>query len=176
MAYNFTLRSVSCKIAKWMAWFLLELMGCVIRVLGFSTQWLEKLQEWVEGWKSLLERNTVEWINDYLSDEDDTSEQGEFINVNNYRRKKGFTKRLAREAYQHFGPRKLNDANRLVTRKWMVKWVDENNTTMRIKDKIDVVDGALFLSFVPSDEFMRCERMAEQEPYLDLVPTGAETK
>ncbi len=145
----------------------------VLKIVGISTRWLDKFKEWLDGLKEKLEVEAAEWIQEYMSNEDDFTE--EFLGRTNLCRGR-CTRRLAREAYLHFGPRKLNTANLLVTRKWMVKWIEEQNTSIRVVDKITIIDGALFMSFIPSDAYLHGEEMSSTDAYLDLVPTGADPK
>lgn len=167
------LTRVMLRCVRFFLWFVLQNLACIARAFGLGAQWLESANEWVVGLKAVAERSAAKWVDDYLTEKD---EDVDFVHVKRGKGRKPFTKRLAREAYHHFGPRKLNDANRIVTRKWMVRWVEENTNTMRIADKISVVDGALFLSFIPSDIYMQCETFTQSETYSDLVPSGADQK
>jgi hypothetical protein len=50
----------------------------------------------------------------------------------------------------------MSEANILVTRKWLVKYLEDDKfKDMRTVDKALAIDRAVFLSFVPSDEFRR---------------------
>jgi len=67
-----------------------------------------------------------------------------------------FAAAVSKHAYLKFGNRKMTEANILVTRKWIVKYLEDDKfKDMRTVDKALAVDRALFLSFVPSDEFRR---------------------
>jgi len=62
-----------------------------------------------------------------------------------------FAMALAKEAYLKFGARPLTQANTLVTRKWLTKFLEgEKYRDMRTCDKIIAIDRAMFLSFVPT--------------------------
>lgn len=62
-----------------------------------------------------------------------------------------FAMALAKEAYLKFGARPLTQANTLVTRKWLVKYLEgAQYKDMRTCDKIIAIDRAMFLSFVPT--------------------------
>lgn len=58
---------------------------------------------------------------------------------------------VAKAAYLKFGRRNMSEANLLVTRKWIVKFLeDPKYVDLRVADKCIAVDRALFLSFVPT--------------------------
>jgi hypothetical protein len=62
-----------------------------------------------------------------------------------------FATALAKQAYLKFGKRDLTPANEMVTRKWLVKYLEgEQYRDMRTSDKLLAVDRALFLSFIPT--------------------------
>jgi len=62
-----------------------------------------------------------------------------------------FAMALAKEAYLKFGARPFTQANTLVTRKWLVKYLEGDQfVDMRTCDKIVAIDRAMFLSFVPT--------------------------
>jgi hypothetical protein len=65
-----------------------------------------------------------------------------------------FASALAKEAYFKFGARPMTEANVLVTRRWLQKLLAEPKyKDLRTCDRIVALDRALFLSFVPTDEF-----------------------
>lgn len=71
---------------------------------------------------------------------------------------------LAKEAYLKFGKRPLNEANTLVTRKYLVKFLEqEDYADLRTVDKILAIDRALFLSFVPTIVFNDMKVVAEEK-------------
>lgn len=62
-----------------------------------------------------------------------------------------FAMSLAKQAYLKFGKREITPANELVTRKWMVKYLEGKEfADMRVADKVLAIDRAIFLSFVPT--------------------------
>lgn len=64
-----------------------------------------------------------------------------------------FAVAIARVAYNKFGQREFNNANVLVTRKWIQKLIDEEYKDLRNCDKNIAIDRALFLSFIPTKSF-----------------------
>lgn len=65
-----------------------------------------------------------------------------------------FAREVARAAYNKFGERKPSEANLLVTRRWIQKYLEgEMYKDLRNIDKNIAIDRALFLSFVPTKEF-----------------------
>lgn len=68
-----------------------------------------------------------------------------------------FAVSIAKLAYLKYGARPMSPANIIVTRKWIVKLLDSDYPDLRTADKIVAVDRALFLSFVPSKDFLEME-------------------
>jgi len=65
-----------------------------------------------------------------------------------------FAASVAKVAYNKFGERKMTEANILVTRKWLAKYLSEDEfKDLRICDKNLAIDRALFLSFIPTKDF-----------------------
>lgn len=65
-----------------------------------------------------------------------------------------FAASVAKVAYNKFGERKMTEANLLVTRKWIAKYLDEEKyKDLRTCDKNLAIDRALFLSFLPTRDF-----------------------
>lgn len=65
-----------------------------------------------------------------------------------------FSASLAKIAYNKFGQRPMSEANILVTRKWLQKYLEEPvYKDLRTCDKNLAIDRALFLSFVPTKDF-----------------------
>nr|UHS72054.1 MAG: hypothetical protein [Tombusviridae sp.] len=61
---------------------------------------------------------------------------------------------IAHIAYNKFGARPMSEANILVTRKWIQKYLAEPEfKDLRVVDKNLAIDRALFLSFVPTNDF-----------------------
>jgi hypothetical protein len=79
-----------------------------------------------------------------------------------------FAMALAKEAYLKFGRRPINEANEIVTRKWMVKYL-EKFSDLRTADKILAVDRALFLSFVPTIVYNNMHVVANSSPVSKMV-------
>lgn len=65
-----------------------------------------------------------------------------------------FAASVAKVAYNKFGERKMTEANVLVTRKWLSKYLAEDEfKDLRTCDKNLAIDRALFLSFIPTKDF-----------------------
>lgn len=80
-----------------------------------------------------------------------------------------FSISVARLAYNKFGQRPLSDANMLVTRKWIQKYLEEKFPDLRVCDKNLAIDRALFLSFVPTKDFHRYRIMLDSAPAKDRM-------
>jgi len=74
-------------------------------------------------------------------------------------RRSRFAVAVAKVAYNKFGQRPLSEANLLVTRKWIQKYLEETFKDLRVCDKNLAIDRALFLSFVPTKDFHKCRLM-----------------
>jgi len=70
-------------------------------------------------------------------------------------RRSSFAASLAKVAYNKFGERPMSPANLMVTRKWIQKYLEEHFKDLRTSDKNIAIDRALFLSFVPTKEFLK---------------------
>jgi hypothetical protein len=82
---------------------------------------------------------------------------------------------LAKEAYLKFGKRPMNDANILVTRKYMVKFLEQSDyVDMRTCDKVLAIDRALFLSFVPTIVYNNMKVASEDSSIVKRI-SGATT-
>ncbi len=67
-----------------------------------------------------------------------------------------FSASIAKLAYNKFGERQMSEANVLVTRKWLQKLLEEGEyKDLRTVDKNLAIDRALFLSFIPTNDFRR---------------------
>jgi hypothetical protein len=65
-----------------------------------------------------------------------------------------FSASIAKLAYNKFGQRPMSEANVLVTRKWIQKYLEEPAfKDLRTCDKNLAIDRALFLSFLPTKDF-----------------------
>ena len=86
-----------------------------------------------------------------------------------------FAMALAKEAYLKFGARPLTQANTLVTRKWLVKYLEGVQfKDMRTCDKIIAIDRAMFLSFVPTIVHNNM-RVAAQDSAIVKMMSGVTT-
>lgn len=80
------------------------------------------------------------------------------VSVTTLKLKKGkrskFAVAIANLAYNKFGQRAFTEANVMVTRRWIQKWLDQEKfADLRLVDKNNAIDRALFLSFLPTDSF-----------------------
>ncbi len=81
-----------------------------------------------------------------------------------------FAASLAKVAYNKFGNRSFNEANVLVTRKWIQKYLDEPSyKDLRICDKNIAIDRALFLSFVPTTDFQKMHLATTTSTWKDRL-------
>lgn len=94
----------------------------------------------------------------------DPGEEGKPITRWYRSRRLGLAHALAEEAYYQFGARERTEAELLVTRKFMRDWLKEHRD-LRAKDAAQIIDQALYLSFLPSTTLrdMRC--VAETRRY-----------
>ncbi len=87
-----------------------------------------------------------------------------------------FSMSVGKKAYNKFGQRPMSEANVIVTRKWIQKYLDEDFKDLRTCDKNLAIDRALFLSFVPTKDFNRYKLVmatAEMETRMTgLSPWG----
>jgi len=81
-----------------------------------------------------------------------------------------FAASIACIAYNKFGNRKMTEANVLVTRKWIQKYLDEPTfKDLRIVDKNIAIDRALFLSFVPTTDFQKMTLVTETSTWKNRM-------
>jgi hypothetical protein len=84
-----------------------------------------------------------------------------------------FSAAIAKQAYNKFGERPMSQANILVTRKWLQKLLAEPEyKDLRTCDKNIAIDRALFLSFVPTKDFLKMKMAVATRPWEKRV-TGA---
>jgi hypothetical protein len=73
-------------------------------------------------------------------------------------RRTKFAMAIAKKAYMKFGARAVNEANILVVRKWVTKLLEEQEyADLRTCDKINAIDRATFLSFIPTMAWNNCK-------------------
>lgn len=77
------------------------------------------------------------------------------------RQRSNFAAAIAKVAYNKFGERPMSSANILVTRKWLQKYLEDGFKDLRTCDKNLAIDRALFLSFVPTKDFLRMRIVME---------------
>lgn len=73
---------------------------------------------------------------------------------------------VAMTAYLKFGARGKTEANVIITRKFISDLLAARED-MRLRDKIEIMDLAVFLSFVPTKTKLQCEAMYETEAYTE---------
>nr|UHS72300.1 MAG: hypothetical protein [Tombusviridae sp.] len=61
-----------------------------------------------------------------------------------------FAMSLGKRAYVKFGARPVSEANVIVTRKWLLKVIEDEFKDLRNCDKAIALDRAVFLSFIPT--------------------------
>lgn len=70
-------------------------------------------------------------------------------------KRSNFAAAVAKKAYNKFGERVMSPANIMVTRKWIQKYLEDSFKDLRTCDKNLAIDRALFLSFVPTKDFLK---------------------
>ncbi len=81
-----------------------------------------------------------------------------------------FAMALAKEAYLKFGARPFTQANTLVTRKWLVKYLEGPKfKDMRTCDKIIAIDRAMFLSFVPTIAHNNMRVVSQDSAIVNMI-------
>lgn len=85
-------------------------------------------------------------------------------------RRSSFSASLAKLAYNKFGQRPMSEANVLVTRKWLQKYLEEPKyKDLRTCDKNLAIDRALFLSFVPTKDFQMMKIATTTKGWKDRI-------
>jgi hypothetical protein len=77
------------------------------------------------------------------------------------KQKSNFSAAVAKVAYNKFGERPMSPANVMVTRKWLQKYLESQFKDLRTCDKNIAIDRALFLSFVPTKDFLNMRVLME---------------
>jgi hypothetical protein len=121
------------------------------------------------GVQSLWEVRAEEWIEGYLGCDLEVS-LGTDVSEERSKPAK-FARHVAARAYFQFGVRNYNKANKMVTRKWIRNLLEQPEfKDLRLAHKIDVIDEALALSFVPSRTWENVQDLVETEFWKDTVP------
>lgn len=85
-----------------------------------------------------------------------------------------FASALAMQAYNKFGARDMTPANTLVTRRWLMKQLDAPEyKDLRTCDKNVAIDRALFLSFIPTEEFRRMKVVSASRAWHNRTQPSA---
>ncbi len=83
-------------------------------------------------------------------------------------KRSAFAASLAQLAYNKFGERKMTEANLVSTRKWIQKQLeDPKYKDLRVCDKNIAIDRALFLSFVPTNDFRKMKLAVSTKAWAD---------
>jgi hypothetical protein len=70
----------------------------------------------------------------------------------------------ALQAYLKFGQRRKSEANVIITRKYISDMLSEQ-PDMRIRDKVEIMDTATFLSFLPTESSQLCGAFEKTEAF-----------
>jgi len=79
------------------------------------------------------------------------------------KQRSNFAAAVSKKAYNKFGERPMTPANILVTRKWLQKYLEDQFKDLRTCDKNIAIDRALFLSFVPTKDFLKMRVLMETQ-------------
>jgi len=83
-------------------------------------------------------------------------------------KRSSFSTALAQLAYNKYGERPMSEANVLVTRKWLQKQMEEPEyKDLRTCDKNIAIDRAVFLSFVPTNDFRKMKMAVETKAWKE---------
>lgn len=148
----------TCVITRWgWQWITRALFGDV-NVTKFTTEAIKALDTEDGDATNYIEEHTY-------TDEHRIVVAGEPVRIEKRVRTKhvlvkgkrsNFAACIAHEAYNKFGARPMSEANVLVTRRWLQKLLAEPKyKDLRTVDKNIAIDRALFLSFVPTNEFRK---------------------
>lgn len=147
-----------CVITKWgVEWLRRTLFGD-ISVEKFTTEAIQHLDVEANDPMDYVETHT--YINEHViavQGQADRIERVERVKkVLKKGRRSNFAACIAHEAYNKFGARPMTEANVLVTRRWLQKLLAEPMyKDLRMVDRNIAIDRALFLSFVPTNDFRK---------------------
>lgn len=148
---------------------LISICGLVDALCSRVSRIVVSIKDYLFGIQSSWEVRAEEWINEYLSCDLSVSLGTEESEVRSSPAK--FARHVAARAYFQFGVRNYNKANRMVTRKWIRNLLDQPEfKDLRLAHKIDVIDEALALSFVPSRTWENVQDLVDTEFWKDTVP------
>lgn len=174
----------------------------VIKLTKFGQMWLKKA--FVEVWEYIKNGPSTERLAKKVAEEFDLVEEEpkEYIEVtsqvlnttvvvngtvksevSNVKKRtklvKGarskFACAVAKRVYTKFGNRPMTEANVLVTRRYLVKLIENDYPDLRTVDKNVAIDRALFLSFVPTKEFLSMKLVFETETMKTRITGEKET-
>lgn len=77
---------------------------------------------------------------------------------------------IAKIVYLKYGRRDMTEANVMVTRKFLVKLLDEPDyKDLRTCDKVNAIDRALFLSFVPTMSYNSMKLVSDDSKFAEML-------
>jgi hypothetical protein len=139
----------------------------------FTRQLIEKLDEEKGDPEDFVDVHVHRTIHTIQNEVDGTVVVGDVTRkkaVLRKGRRSSFAASIAREAYNKFGERPMSEANVLVTRKWLQKLLAEPKyKDLRTCDKNLAIDRALFLSFVPTKDFLMMKKAVVTQTWKDRV-------
>ena len=138
-------------------------------LFSFFSNKLGELRRYLFSVREDIEEQADSWIQGYLTDDLNLNLSEEV--VNHEQRPGKLARHVAARAYFQFGVRNYNKSNKMVTRKWIRNFLDQPEfKDLRLSHKIDVIDEALALSFVPSKTWDKVEELVDTEVFRDHVP------
>jgi hypothetical protein len=165
-----------CVITKWgYEWIRRALFGDV-SIKKFTKQVVQELD--------VEDKDPLDYVETHIYSNEHIIEcQGETTKIEVVRREKKvlrkgkrsrFASAIAHQAYNKFGARQMTEANVLVTRRWLQKLLAEPEyKDLRTVDKNIAIDRALFLSFVPTNDFRKMKLAVATRAWQDRVdPRG----
>lgn len=135
-----------------------ERTRCVVRKMKLNSNYKHSIEQ---GLESNLEELTNTAT---ITGEEDVVKQVISRKVTQKLVKKqrsNFAAAVAKKAYNKFGDRQMTQANVLVTRKWLQKYLEDSFKDLRTCDKNLAIDRAVFLSFVPTKDFLKMRILME---------------
>nr|UHS72016.1 MAG: hypothetical protein [Tombusviridae sp.] len=171
---------VVCVVTKWgFEWIknVWKDLFCGESLKTLSGQIIKEFDEVKEEPTHYMEEHIVEH-NKIVVDQETQIAEVETVRRVSMKLKKGqrskFSVSVAHLAYNKFGERPMTEANVLVTRKWLQKFLDDPKyKDLRTVDRNTAIDRALFLSFLPTESFRLMALVRGTRAWEDRTdPTG----
>jgi hypothetical protein len=166
----------TCVLTKWgYEWIRRALFGDV-SIKKFTKQLVQDLD--VEDRDPLDYVETHKYVNEHIVECQGETTKIECVVREKKVLRKGkrsrFASSIAHQAYNKFGARPMTEANVLVTRRWLQKLLAEPEyKDLRTVDKNIAIDRALFLSFVPTNDFRKMKLAVATREWQNRVdPAG----